>query len=1261
MIRLRRLGITLLLLIGVIAMLLSVIGYSDGVLRGVAARLPDRFGNIERLSVRDVSGSFAGGFRVGAIDIEVDNARISIRDIESRVLLWPLFWQEINLVRLQVGQVEVDVMPRDQPIPDRPLRFLPALLSIESADTRVGQLFIRPIVGSPVLFTNLQLNTIVRSRTLNVRSLRAALAPGALVLESQGVLTAARPLQVDAEVRATFTAQRGPTWRLSSQLDGDLETLDVEATLTEPFQARIDSSILRALPPWRFDGEAAITDLDLTRFGGGAALGALSGSLQLQFDQTGYRAKGQLLPPRLEAGPFDIEAQARYARGEVTLERVELAHASGLAADVTGTVNFAPDGPVLGLNVTWSGLRWPLDTALARQFLSERGALRVTGEAPYRLEGTFALKPEALPALAVSMQSQLVPGGLALKTAEISVLSGRTQIQGELRWSPEWRWQVRGEARGIDPQTIRPALTGNLDIDFTAQGSGLGNAAQLSLDWSRLSGRLRGTAARGSGGVSLAGDRWTFRKVDLSAGGFRLALDGTLSQARRDLRFTIDAEDLGVLARDGRGRLRAKGSLRGTPDLLQLALDASGSDIALGGVTVDELRALIDLDPLAGPEAPVRANLEARGLSGFGRQARQLRFAIDGRVAEHTLSIDIDSRDLGLRAQGRGQFDAKGWKQQWDRFDLDLVEQVQLGLTQAFEVSLGATGVSLGSFCLRGRDERGVTGSATLCGAGQWSDTAWDGRLDIQQLPLAALLPRPSSRLDYDGLVNASVSARSAPEGLPFGQLRAEFTDARLRWLRANGREERIPLGSGIAEFDSTLEGLTGRLSISAADRGRARGALNATRTGDGARDWRAMPLKATLQADSSALALLYLYVREIDRSAGDLSADLTIGGTLGTPLVNGVLQLEKGELDFYQVNLSLRDITAEARLIDNGFVLRSTARTGEGRIAADADLTWRRGEPYGALNVKGENLRVIDLPEARILASPDLRFEVAGRNLRASGRVLIPEARITPIDLTGAQVTSADEVLVGAEPRNPAGTFAVSSNLTLVLGERVTIEAFGLTGRVGGTLNLVSSPDGTNRAAGELAVTEGKYAAFGRLLDIERGRLIFSGGLLGEPALDVRATKVFPEVKAGVNVRGTLREPRMTFFSVPSLPQSQIVSLVLAGGTGESAGTTQSGTAIGRDALLAQGSAILAQQFGQRLGKRLGIEDVGIEQNLANETSLVFGRYLSSRLYISYGISLAEAINTVKMRYSFNDRWTLRTEAGREASAEVVYTVEKN
>jgi translocation and assembly module TamB len=88
---------------------------------------------------------------------------------------------------------------------------------------------------------------------------------------------------------------------------------------------------------------------------------------------------------------------------------------------------------------------------------------------------------------------------------------------------------------------------------------------------------------------------------------------------------------------------------------------------------------------------------------------------------------------------------------------------------------------------------------------------------------------------------------------------------------------------------------------------------------------------------------------------------------------------------------------------------------------------------------------------------------------------------------------------------------------------------------------------------------------------------------------------------------------------------------------------------------MIMQGSAILAQQIGNRIGA-----DVSLESNLQNDTSLVLGRYLSPRLYLSYGISLAEAIYTFKLNYTIGDKWTIRTEAGQNRSADLVYTLER-
>jgi translocation and assembly module TamB len=217
-----------------------------------------------------------------------------------------------------------------------------------------------------------------------------------------------------------------------------------------------------------------------------------------------------------------------------------------------------------------------------------------------------------------------------------------------------------------------------------------------------------------------------------------------------------------------------------------------------------------------------------------------------------------------------------------------------------------------------------------------------------------------------------------------------------------------------------------------------------------------------------------------------------------------------------------------------------------------------------------------------------------------------------------------------------------------------VSIDTYGLTGRITGRLETRTDTADIARGTGELNIAEGKYLAFGRKLDIERGRLIFNNGPLADPGIDIRASRQFPDIEAGANVRGTLRAPRLTLFSDPTIPQSQILSLLIAGGSLESVQSAETGKSS--NPLAVQGGAILAQQ----LGGYVGLEDVSLESSLDNETSLVLGKYLSPRLYVSYGVSLTEAINTFKMRYTLGDDWTVKVESGAQQSADLEYTIER-
>ena len=251
---------------------------------------------------------------------------------------------------------------------------------------------------------------------------------------------------------------------------------------------------------------------------------------------------------------------------------------------------------------------------------------------------------------------------------------------------------------------------------------------------------------------------------------------------------------------------------------------------------------------------------------------------------------------------------------------------------------------------------------------------------------------------------------------------------------------------------------------------------------------WQDMPVTGEFHAQTAELGFISLYAPEVDRVAGKLAADLAVSGTLGTPLIDGNLKLSDAELDLYQVNLALRGAQLEARLLRNGLDFQGSARIGAGTLNAGGRLEWRDAQPYGKFKLEGQNLRVVDVPEAAIDASPNLDFKIDGRRIEVTGAVKVPFASIVPADLTNAVRASSDEVLVGQEVADPSKRFEVFTGISLTLGDKVSLDTFGLTARLTGTITLRSGGDDITRGAGELSMEDGKYTAYGRRLDIERG-----------------------------------------------------------------------------------------------------------------------------------------------------------------------------
>ncbi len=90
----------------------------------------------------------------------------------------------------------------------------------------------------------------------------------------------------------------------------------------------------------------------------------------------------------------------------------------------------------------------------------------------------------------------------------------------------------------------------------------------------------------------------------------------------------------------------------------------------------------------------------------------------------------------------------------------------------------------------------------------------------------------------------------------------------------------------------------------------------------------------------------------------------------------------------------------------------------------------------------------------------------------------------------------------------------------------------------------------GTTVRTGEIPIDRGELRRRRRpLLSVwpetgdRQGRIAVRSLTLDDPGLDIEARRKIETVTVGLNVRGTLQGPRLSFFSDPTMPQTQIVT----------------------------------------------------------------------------------------------------------------------
>ena len=1198
----RALALLALLLVGLLATVWWLATRPDGLQRALA--LADGMGGVQ-LVASGVSGPVAGPFQVERLAITHERVTVTVEHLRGELRLGALLYGTVGIQELTATRVVVE--PHDSSKPTTDAGFLPAWLRLAWDRLQVDQLEIVG-TGAPLVLRQLHTAGSLTRWTLRAQPLVAQWQDW--TVRGKAELAAGQPmaLQWQGQVNGPVLAS-GPNWLLESTFAGDLPTnaktsrWQFTAKSMRPAGLSAQGDMVLGGGGWRVEGSYAAKALDLQPWGLGAP-GQLRAALR------GSVGSG--------TGPGSVELQLAGSMGATTLARSGLGDLQ-VQVDASGTATQWQVRSARVQEANWGSVLLAGDVRTAanatgasvgrtnspRAFFTGDWALPGKGHVALIAEAQWPT-PGLKPGLKPEQKPEQKPGQKPAPRNEQESISQQDATQ------PRWRFQAKGEhlepARNVFAQLGAPASLRaaafppfNLNLDLTGTGFALPTAA--------------------------SGSAWEVRTARVARDGSSLELHGHLGR-HGQLAGRLQVKDLSDWLPQQAGHLHATFHA----DEASLAQGRFGLELAAG--------------QLANPAWP--APVEALSLT------------LAGQWQEGAVEAQLTA--LTLEAGGP-----------WQRYGA-------VRLQQPAALRTAPKAISWDALCLQASAQAGL---GTLCTQGRWAAQApWEVQAVLEGIDLARWTRNATPagakaggtlQAELRGTAKATLTFGTTPEetaagkpiiaGITHGQLDVDFVQTEIHWQRDN-REGRVSLGRAVASARLAPATSTApmRLELGASAEAKPGLKLQATATlrpsiGE---EWQQWPLVGEVGGTLPALDFLPALFEDLDRVAGAVNLQLAIGGTGGRPDYRGQLQLRNGELDVVPVNLQLRQVQATLALAPGELQLDGSARAGAGELRTQGRLTFGGTGPLtGEIRVSGQQLLLADVPEARVVAAPDLRFTLRDGVLQIAGTVQIPSALFAPQDLTNVVLPSADERIAG-EQRRTASALPTDTRVQLVLGNDVQLDTLGLTGRLQGSINAHAPPIGTTTATGELAVMGGKFKAYTRELEVEKGRLLFAGGPLADPGLDLRASRQFPGVKAGVLVRGTLRRPLVRFFSDPARTQNEIASLLvvgrsLEGAQGNSGGTNTLASATAKDAALQQGGALLAAQ----LGRYVGLDEVQLERDQNDAASLVLGKYLSPRLYVSYGVGLTAALSALKLRYTLGNRWVIKTEAGSRQSVDLEYTTE--
>ena len=1207
------------------------------------------------LTIENVEGRLTGPLTVTGLKFRNDGFSLALDYAKLEWTPSRLLSGELQVDRLMLDDIRYSPGEKAAPVAAEPMALperiaLPVALNLELFRVR-----------------NVTIYTASGTEALIIEQGETSLSYRDMALEIRQVSVQSADFQIQGssrlETAGDYPLEAVLDWRLSppdyaeilarTRLSGTLKRLLIAQTFNETYPVSGEFILTGLLDKPSLEARVGIDGLALKAINNDLPAMSLMAEFQADGPLDALALSGSLDIDSEDLPRVRVDAAAKLSNASVELESLRLTSpANEMEVRISGPVDFETGAIGFDLHADWSRVRWPL--AGAAQLESPSGQLHLRGSLDdYLIDSRMTLAAPGYTGADLSLQGKGNQDALQVSELAIDTLRGHLQATATTVWRPRLEASFELSGNSLDPGVIFAEWPGKLDVQLAgrAEFSLAGLVAEVPR--LRVNGQLRDLPVKLETQGDYQQDTLAIEKLVLVSGPSSLQLSGSLGTSL-DLDWKLDSPDLHSLLPAASGRLAGRGHVSGTLAAPVGRATLSGSELRYGNDRLSNIELDAAVDITAATESSLELKLGAGLIQGITINSVDLQ--AEGIPAKHSVQLSANSSLVDGRLEANGNWEHEAWHFDLHDAQLGYADFAPWTLDKSFQGQLGQDRLAADRSCWH-------SAGARLCLSGEFTSGTGNGELELRDLPLdyfASLLPpdleaqgtlelvgeikqqkgQPPTthlRLDSHALALVFAGAGDRPD------VRVEARNARLN---LHGDEQKTQL-DGSLRLDNNAELL-----------------LEATVSGTD-QDFLKRTLSAHTHIEIPDIAFLDAFIPQISDARGSLQGSMRLSGSLQAPVLQGRISSSDTQLTLDQPGITLEEVqmTLEGRP-DGNLALDLAARSGDGQLTIKGDSQLHAKPRSAHFRITGNDFQVMDTREAKISASPDLNLRVSESHLDIEGQIGIPSASIRPRKLPESSVSvSADQVIVADDEETAAAKdYQLSSRVRFILGEQVKFDGFGLKGRITGNLISKDQPGKPTTASGELAIEDGKYRAYGQNLDIRTGRLLFAGGPITEPGLDIEAVRrPSPGILVGVKARGNMRKPDFSLFSEPSMSQSDQLSWLVLGRPLESNTSSQDRNSMNQAAIMLGlgGGLALTEEYGEKLG----IDEISIESDPDDETnqaSLQVGKYLSPKLFVSYGVGIFEPVSTLRLRYALGSKWKLVGESSAlRSGADLFYVIE--